>query len=134
MAQHHNLPKAAVDLIEALDVEGASSEESEGEIGDQRGFKIKTLPWRSPHLTTWLHRIDELPAKNNLGATLPRRMGHRRRQASDLVSQDRPPVPKLQANLYNADWLQKRPPRFAKQLCCDGEFVLPALDQCRNTK
>lgn len=118
-----------MDLIGALDVEGISSEESEGEIGENRAFKIKSLAWRSPELTTWLHRIDRLPTKNNLGDVIPKRMVHRRRQTSDLLSESRPPVPSLQRNMYNQNWLQKRPPRFIKQLCTSGELVLPALDR-----
>lgn len=131
MIKHHNLPKAAEALVEALDTEGVSSEESEGEIGDDRSYKIKGLAWRSPQLTNWLHRIDELPTKNVLGAVIPKRMARRHRQASDLVSGDRPPVPNLQRNLYDPIWLQKRPALYSKQLCINGEFVLPALDHYR---
>lgn len=126
--EHHNVPKPAVDLVEALDMEGISSEESEGEIGEDRTYKVKALPWRNPQLTAWLHRIDRLPIKNRLGAVMSKRTTYRRRQDSDLVSEERPPVPSLHRNMYEPNWLQKRPPRFSKQLCVDGDFTLPALD------
>lgn len=126
--KHHNFPKAAVDLVESLDMEGVSSEESEGEIGEHRIYKVKALPWRNPQLTAWLHRIDTLPTKNSLGAVMSKRVTHRCRQGSDLVSEERPPVPDLHRNMYEPNWLQKRPARFAKQLCVDSEFTLPALD------
>lgn len=118
-----------MDLVEALDVEGVSSEESEGEIGGERTFKVKNLAWRSPELTTWLHRIDKLPTKNSLGEVIHKRTAQRRRQTSDLVSESRPPVPSLKSNMYNQSWLQRRPTRYIKQLCADGEFLLPALDR-----
>jgi hypothetical protein len=113
-----------------LDVDGMSSEASVGEVGTQRYYRIKKLPWRHPDLTSWLHRIDMMPLKNARQAIIPRRSECRQRRPSDLISDSRPPVHGLPMNLYSKDWLHGRSNRFIETLDPRRYMVdLPLIDQ-----
>lgn len=116
LAKHHELPNHALQLLNYLNTEGMSSEESLGPPGTRRTYKIKTLPWRSKALTQWLQRIDALPLQNANGDVLRRRADHRLRQISDEVSLSRSPVSGLPRNLYDGDWLKSRESRFKRKL------------------
>jgi hypothetical protein len=127
---HHGFPAAAVSMVENLDLDGMSSEASEGEMGMARIFRIKKLPWRNPDLTTWLHRIDRLPLKNLHNSVLTKRSVQRERHFSDIVSTKRPPVVGLPRNLYNPHWLQRQDSRAQKRLAAlDDDFDLPSIDR-----
>jgi hypothetical protein len=130
LLRHHEFPEGSIQLLEHLDIDGMSSEESVGEPGTRRTYKIKKLPWRDQEFTAWLQRIDGLPLKNAQQSILPRRSDYRTRMVSDLVSESRPPVSGLPSSLYKAEWLQNRNPKFLEKLKVqDVKFSLPQIDQ-----
>jgi hypothetical protein len=110
-------------------MEGMSSEDSEGELGTRRSFRIKKLPWRSDELTLWLQRIDKLSLKNSHAEILARRVEHRRRLSSDKTSDKRSPPYGLPVNFYNPSWLGGRDSRFLKRLAINStKLPLPKID------
>jgi hypothetical protein len=120
---------ATIQMIEHLEIDGMSSEDSEGEVGTHRTFKIKKLPWRSQELTTFLHRVDELPTKNAQNGILRRRTVHRFRLIKDIESVSRSPVERLCENLYNGEWLKGQDDRNRKRLgVVDSPFIIPRID------
>jgi hypothetical protein len=111
-------------------MEGMSSEDSEGELGTRRTFRIKKLPWRSNELTLWLQRIDKLSLKNSHAEVLARRVEHRRRVSSDKTSNKRPPPYGLPVNFYNPTWLESRDSRYLKRLGIRStKLPLPKIDE-----
>jgi hypothetical protein len=129
LLEHHGFPEESIRLVQTLDIDGMSSEESDGEIGTRRTYRIKQLPWRSKIMTNWLHRIDELPTKNRQNAII-RRMDHRKRVHSDAVSETRTPICGLPINLYSSTWYKSRNERFIKKLSVkQAEFLLPKVDE-----
>jgi hypothetical protein len=125
---HHGFPARSVELVKTLDIDGMSSEESEGEMGTPRTYRIKTLPWRSSAFTNWLHRVDDLPMKNKWNAII-RREDFRRRLPSDAVSDRRPPVERLPINLYSESWYKEKNTRFVKRLMASPTYPLPKIDE-----
>jgi hypothetical protein len=115
LLKHHHFPKACVKMVEELSADGMSSEESEGEAGMPRVFKIKKLDWRSEELSTWLHRVDDMPVKNKQNSVLHHRSMRRVRNFSDKVSR-RPPVCGLSVNLYKGEWLGRQDLRSRRRL------------------
>ncbi|KIM24779.1 hypothetical protein M408DRAFT_317077 [Serendipita vermifera MAFF 305830] len=69
LAKHHDLPDRSITLLENLDIDGMSSEESDGEIGTKRVFKIKSLPWRSG--TKRLYHVDLTAVYARLATIFP---------------------------------------------------------------
>jgi hypothetical protein len=125
---HHHFPADSIALVEKLGAAAMSSEESLGEFGGPRKFKIKSYPWRSPELTTWLHCIDSLPLKNSLGVTMAHRTISRRRENSDLES-THPPRKGLPTNFYNRDWVSRQDERTVARLSIkETPFDLPKID------
>jgi hypothetical protein len=117
-------------MVETLDIDAMSSEESEGEVGMERRFRVKKLPWRNLELATWLHRIDALPTKNAANSVLTKRRTHRLREHSDIISRQRPALSGMPVNFYQAEWLQAQDSRTAKRLgAVEQPFILPAIDQ-----
>jgi hypothetical protein len=130
LLKHHGFPGQIVTAVEGLDIDGMSSEDSEGELGTRRLFRIKKLPWRSDKLGTWFHRIDALPLKNAHDSVLTRRVEHRQRLTSDRISDKRSPPHGLPINLYNQDWLRGRDSRFLKRLGIKNDNLnLPTIDE-----
>lgn len=130
MVKHHQFPDIAVQLLDKLDKEGMSSEESEGEPGTtERVYRIKKLPWRSPEVTQWLHRVDAMPTKNTNGAVLSRMASYRTRVTSDLESDSRPPIRCLLKTLYRPEWLRLQLPSSLKDLSVSNvKVTLPKID------
>lgn len=130
LIRHHGFPDDAAKALQHLDMEGMSSEDSEGELGTRRTFRIKKLPWRSDELTLWLQRIDKLSLKNNHAEVLARRVEHRRRVASDKTSAKRSPPYGLPVNFYNPSWLESRDSRFLRRLGIHStKLSLPKIDE-----
>jgi hypothetical protein len=118
----------ALGLLEMLGAEGMSSEESEGELRlPGRRYLIKSLPWRAPDLTAWLHEIDSLPAAYARPYS-SRTYQQRTRVPSNLVSKKcRPPIG-LPASFYRQEWLATRSEWVvAKLQIMRGQCVLPPL-------
>ncbi|PVF91945.1 hypothetical protein CPB86DRAFT_845663 [Serendipita vermifera] len=130
LLKHHKFPEDCIDVVqEDLGVDGMSSEESDGEVGTVRTFKIKRVPWRSQDLTVWLHRVDALPTKNARNAVLTRRWPPRKRIISDLDSSRSQTVHKLPVNFYRGDWLTDQDERSRARLDVDEiPFELPKID------
>lgn len=129
LLRHHGFPDDSIGMLQELDIEGMSSEESDGETGERRVFKIKKLPWRSPDLTAFLHRIDDFPLKNTNNKVLRRRYVRRERLLKDIESDERPAVPGLNTNLYRSEWLQRQDKRGTSRLAVvDNVFELPKID------
>jgi hypothetical protein len=131
LLNHHNFPDYAIDMVEALDIDGMSSEESEGEVGvEPRSFTIKKLPWRSPDLTEWLHRVDGLPTRNAQNAVLTKRAFHRQRRRGDIISANREPVARLSVNLYHPNWMKQQDIRAKARIgALEDGFELPKIDE-----
>jgi hypothetical protein len=110
------MPIGTISFVEQLDLDGMSSEESDGEIGGDREFLIKRLPWRSAQVTAWLHKVDKLPTKNSNNEVLTRRATYRKRIEADIESVNRRPVPCLPKNMYSQTWLQAQGERACKKL------------------
>ncbi|KAG8767260.1 hypothetical protein FS842_004489 [Serendipita sp. 407] len=133
LMHHHKFPEDSIKMVEGLDIDGMSSEQSEGDVGSAREFRIKQLPWRSPDLTAFLHRIDKLPTKNGDNKILRQRSNERRRVTADLRSTRRLPISGLPVNLYRSEWLQGLSERDQKRLnVVDKAFKFPKIDDyCR---
>jgi hypothetical protein len=123
LVAHHCLGPLSTRVMDQLDVDGMSSDESEGDI-DSRVYRINRLPWRSALLTQWLHGIDGLPPKNKNGATIPPPVMHRVRLESDMCSQGREPVYGLAQNLYSSDWIQSVDKETVQQLGMSNKRIL----------
>jgi hypothetical protein len=107
-----------------------SSEESDGEIGTQRNFKIRNLPWRDPDLTRWLHRVDSLPTRNAQNSRLVQRWISRQRNVSDLESTRKKSLTGLPINFYKSEWLMGQDRRSRARLNVDTTaFNLPKIDE-----
>jgi hypothetical protein len=113
--------------LEILDVDGMSSEESEGEVNMKRSFHIKVLPWRSQNLTAWLHSVDMLSTKNAAGEMLSRRAMCRDRLLSHKVSTHRSAQRELPMSFYNRDWLRKLDPVTVVKLRVKKHGDVPTL-------
>lgn len=81
-----------------------SSDDSEGEIRTkERRLFVRTLPWRNPVITKWLHAIDSLPnygtanLNNRNYPCIERLLGSR--------TTDRSPCPRLPRLLYSEAWI-----------------------------
>ena len=130
LLQHHQVPDCLLENIRKLQVDGMSSEESDGEVGTQRTFKIKVLPWRSAELTRWLHRVDSMPTKNAHGQILVRRSNTRKRELSDISSKQRGAPQGLPQVFYNSSWFNSLGVRgLARLAATDDDCKLPGLDQ-----
>jgi hypothetical protein len=130
LLKHHYFPEDAVEMVNALDIDGMSSEDSDGELGTERKFHIKKLPWRSEDLTAWLHRIDGMPTKNISNHILKSRRYLRTRFPSDLVTDRRGPVASLPQNLYRREWLEGQGLRALKRLGVREDiYLLPKIDE-----
>lgn len=134
MVEHHQFPEIAVEILEKLDKDGMSSEDSDGEPGTGTGtgrmFRIKRLPWRSSELTEWLHRIDGLPTKNSSGAVLAKMSTYRSRISSDAESKTRPPVCGLPRNFYRSDWVRLQSKRAIREVGVSPmDISLPKIDE-----
>ncbi|CAG8605338.1 15219_t:CDS:2 [Acaulospora colombiana] len=131
LMKYHDFPSDSITMVKSLGVDGVSSEESDGESesGSDRIFKIKRLSWRSPDLTTFLRRIDELPLKKRGKRPLYQRRLRRRRVVADINSEGRDAVPSLPSNLYRTEWLQSLNERARKKLDTQKDaFVFPRID------
>jgi hypothetical protein len=129
LMRHHAFPQETIELVEQMDIDGMSSEESEGEVGIDRTYKIKCLPWRSHELGTWLQRVDAMPTKNMQNHVLYKRSNYRRRVSSDNESQRRGPVGCLPTNMYSADWIKNQAGRAVTRLGVIKEpMLLPKID------
>lgn len=127
--RHHTFPQDTIEVVEQLDIDGMSSEESEGEVGVNRSYKIKRLPWRSHELGTWLKRVDAMPMKNMQNDVLSKRCNYRQRIPSDKESQRRGPVNRLPTNMYNAEWIRDQGDRAVMRLGVIKELMLlPKID------
>lgn len=116
-------------MVRELGIDGMSSEDSEGEIGTERVFQIKKLPWRDQEVTSWLRRLDGMPHKNNRNEVLKGILYRRKRVPSDLETIRRGPVNRLPQNLYRRDWLKAQSTRSLKRLGAkDVNLVLPKID------
>lgn len=134
LLKHHHFPNECIELVEdSLGVEGMSSEDSDGEIGTLRNFKIKRMSWRDPDLTFWLRRVDDLPLKNAQNFYLTHRWHSRRRVVSDMDSTRSKPLGGLPVNLYKHDWLMSLDARRRVRLNVDETpFELPRIDEFTN--
>jgi hypothetical protein len=134
LLRHHQFPERCIDMVEnSLGVDAMSSEDSDGEVGTQRNFRIKSMPWRDQDLTIWLRRVDALPTKNAQNFRLMQRWTPRKRIVSDLVSTRRKPVPELPLNFYRSEWLMEQDRRNRARLKVDPTpFVLPRIDDFIN--
>jgi hypothetical protein len=93
--------------LHLLDVDGMSSEESEGDVnGEDRRYHIKGLPWRSLDLSRWLRHIDQFPYE--LNPNNRRRSTRRRRSESNKVSIGRVPPRGLPASFFCEAWLEQQ--------------------------
>jgi len=128
--EHHGFPDEAAKTLRLLDIDGMSSEDSEGEPGTRHTFRIKQLPWRSDELTVWLHRIDKMPLKNKGNEVLAHRMEQRRRVTSDKTSDACAPPHGLLTNFYKSKWLDQQDKRFVTRLGISRtKLVLPVIDE-----
>jgi hypothetical protein len=129
LLKHHGFPEESVEMVESLGTDGMSSEESDGEVGGSRTFKIKRVPWRGQGLTNWLHRIDGLPVRNVDNSVLMQRNNSRNRLISDLRSTRRKPVRSLPINWYKRGWLEGQDRRTKARLNIqEEEHILPTID------
>lgn len=130
-SSHYQLPAAASEVIQALGLEGMSSEESEGEVGSKnRRYFVKMLPWRAPSLTAWLYQLDALPAPSGRG--LSSRIYHKRnRVVGERLSKTRQPPPGMPSTFYCQSWLASRTTTsqvrlmISLQLICLPHIPLP---------
>ncbi|PVF92389.1 hypothetical protein CPB86DRAFT_841679 [Serendipita vermifera] len=130
LLRHHRFPKDCLKMVEdSLGVDGMSSEDSDGEVGTNRSFIIKNIPWRNEDLTKWLQRVDALPLKNKANVPLARRWKPRNRVVSDMQSTRRRPATGLPLNFYKSDWLMGQDSRSRTRLGAVASFELPKIDE-----
>jgi hypothetical protein len=112
VVERAGFPIDAKDAIQALGIDGMSSEDSEGEVGrSDRKFFIKQLPWRHLELTRWLHQLDTLPppSAQPLG-TRSYITRIRTRQKGNSFSLTRRPPKGLSQAYFDLDWLKNNMP------------------------
>lgn len=120
IVSQYEIPGQALKALHLLGIDGMSSEESEGEVGQKdRQYRVKKVPWRSSAITHWLHSIDQLPLDERY---------KRSRIPSDLQSDRCTPPSHLPLSFYNWDWLESRSPLFRDTLDITEETIdLPDL-------
>lgn len=84
-----------------------SSDDSEGDVHAKgRRLCLRTLPWRNPAITEWLHSIDCLPP-SQAEALRERDRPRIERLRGDGVT-SRAPLPRLPRPLYSETWLHQQ--------------------------
>lgn len=112
-APHHAL------MLEYLGVNGMSSDETDPEQGPDKQYNVLVKPWLSASVVTFKRSFDALQRRHRkLGAADNSFQGSRPhlRNITDKTDTTRPPVKRLPANAYNAEWLSKQSNAFKEEL------------------
>lgn len=110
--QKDNLPmwKYLHSIVETLDKDGMSSDESDVNECQVQALRLKSMPWRAD----FSHEMKFIDAQCLVGAVIftPRGNKPTKRLHNPKRESSRPAVAALPKAFYNASWLSEQRPKF----------------------
>ncbi|KAG6849444.1 hypothetical protein H0H93_008470 [Arthromyces matolae] len=128
---HDEAWHAMFEVVDALDVDGQSSDESDDE---RHVFRVKVQTWRNPEVTTLLRFIDEhRPSHSHLGNRRPGAPPRDRWICREESGRPYEKVPAgLPANLYNPAWYHTLNMHLQTSLGVNDPIGLPSVSDDDN--
>ena len=123
-AKLYSLLQKHIDVLDALGVDGMSSDESSFDPDtNQQTYTIVKPSWRHPDLHHWLKVFDQLHHQNHVNSwSLDKRGTFTHiRAGSQKICQTIHAPPRLPANAYDPQWLESRESLYVRHVLCPKE-------------
>ena len=123
-AKLYNPLRKHIDVLDALGVDGMSSDESSFDPHtSQPTYTIVKPSWRHPDLHDWLRVFDQLHHRNHVHSWSLDKCGAftHIRAGSQKIHQTVHAPPRLPVNAYDPKWLESRETLYVRHVLCPKE-------------